>query len=714
MNVSRHHVMGRLMVITAVFLTIILAQIRAQADGRIAVALAKSNQMLTMGSMPSLILNRAELPPNLPPAQFVQAVRLGQSEALPWNCPAYQCALATFYDLARGVTINQVIDLHSDTAVATWEDPYARPPGTAHILPLALKIAAADAQVQATLGDIGMATPVMIPMSGWLADDDCRQDWCVDLTFEAPQGDGRVYHVFINLEKGQVARTFYTRGRPDLDVALPSSQRSAFGNGCHEQAGWSICWEMTADDGVNFTEATFKGAPVFASAKIGQIEAWYPSWPGGYRDEIGFNASVRPFGGTEVVDVDRGNGFEVRQMFTEFTRWPNCICCYRYEQIVRVFADGVFEFDFVSHGPGCDDLSVYRPFWRIDLANTNEAWVWQETAWVSADVEQELHPFVTDLSPDGYKLTTRNSEQLYQWALVPTDPLDLDEAYVFLLQAHENEGDGPILTGPGDTFQPPRQWLNGDRLSGEQIILWYVPLLKTKKGGPWWCMPDPEPGINQCNAILRAAPVEALHQPTAEELAQLPAPTATTPPVATDMPAPTPTPRPIQGDTAEEIILNSGCGACHSIGALGEKGKVGPDLSDIGAVAGERVPDLSATAYLRQSILEPNVFIAPECPNGACLANIMPTDYASRLTASQIDIMIAFLLTQIEPIPEPLMTIGGDAVLPTAVPKTDPLAKSPNSLTAAGQDANYAIQFLLLGMVFMLTLFLLRQRPSDQ
>ena len=129
--------------------------------------------------------------------------------------------------------------------------------------------------------------------------------------------------------------------------------------------GWEVCWEMTAHDGLNFTDATYEDLTVFSSAKITQIEAWYPSWPGGYRDEIGFNATVRPFGPTELNELE--DGFEVRQLFSEFTRWPNCVCCYRYEQIVQFYADGSLDFRFTSHGPGCDDLSIYKPFWRIDV-----------------------------------------------------------------------------------------------------------------------------------------------------------------------------------------------------------------------------------------------------------------------------------------------------------------------------------------------------------
>ena len=52
--------------------------------------------------------------------------------------------------------------------------------------------------------------------------------------------------------------------------------------------------EMTAHDGLNFYDAKYNGKEIFSSAKIGQVEAFYPSWPGGYRDEIGIQASVPP------------------------------------------------------------------------------------------------------------------------------------------------------------------------------------------------------------------------------------------------------------------------------------------------------------------------------------------------------------------------------------------------------------------------------------
>ena len=132
----------------------------------------------------------------------------------------------------------------------------------------------------------------------------------------------------------------------------------------------------------------------------------------------------------------------------------------------------------MSHGPGCDDLSVYRPFWRIDVdlddPQNDEVWLWENFTWQEIATEFEEHPIVDDLSPEGQKLATIDGDLHYRWSMEETDPLGRDEGYLFLLQFNENEGEGPIVTGPGDTYIPPRQWIDGDDLSGENIVLWHV------------------------------------------------------------------------------------------------------------------------------------------------------------------------------------------------------------------------------------------------
>ncbi len=643
--------------------------------------------------------------------EFVSAVRLGPGESSAWRdagCSAFNCALLTYFDHAEGGTVEAVMALDSRQILAHWRDTATLPGASEFVARRAMAIAAADAGVQAVLGDLATALSAMIPMSAWLEDDACRDAWCLDLTFHAPDGSGRIFHVFVNMEADEVARTFYSRARAERSFTPPASALRAlqtdslYDNGCHNQYGWDVCWDMTAHDGVNFRDARFQGDSVFSSIKIGQIEVWYPSWPGGYRDEIGFQAAVPPKFGTNVTDL--GDGFEVRQLFTEPFDWPNCICCYRYEQVMRFFADGSFEPRFVSHGPGCDDPSVYRPFWRLDLELDgeagNEVWLWQDGAWTEMPAETTFDLY-QDTSPLGDKVAQVVDGLSYRWRPERNDPFGVDEARVFALADRAGEGDGPILTGPANTFQPPAQWLDDEPLAGADPVFWYVPILKTKKGGPWWCMPDPAPDFSPCESIVRLARAGALSQPTAEEIAQAP-PTPTVGPTVT--PAPTSTPMAIAGVDAVSILSNAGCVSCHAIGALGEAHKVGPDLSGIGAVAGDRVPGLSAADYLRQSILMPAAFVTPNCPNGPCLANIMPADYALRLSAAQVETVVQYLLTLVDLSPAAEATLPaavGDAGAPGPVAGT--LAPSP-AAGAPDEEIDWLpVGILLLALVAFLS-----------
>lgn len=653
---------------------------------------------------------------------FLYATRLGEGETGQWpGCGPNQCAQVTFYNNSDGGTVEAILNLESQEIVSRWAAPADRPMPSNRVLPKAMAIANGDDRVQALLGDLRLAESAMVPMPIWLADDACNVDWCVDLTYHDPAGTGRILHIVVNMEQEVVARTFFSRARPERTYKRPAAQTAPFNNGCHEQYNWSVCWEMTANDGLNFRVATYNGQTIFSSLKIGQTEVWYPAWPGGYRDEIGFNASVPPHFGTLVEDLEYA--FEVRQLYTEFLRWPNCICCYRYEQVLRFYADGAFELRFVSHGPGCEDLSQYRPMWRIDLdlggPENDQVWQWQDLAWVEVDQETEINLF-SDSGPAGQQLVTFDGDLNYRWRPIATDPLGLDGGKFFILKANEQEGEAGIRPGPADTYQPPRQWLNGEAASGENIVIWYVPILRTKKGGPWWCMPDPDPEFTPCESILRIEPGEELRQPTAEELAQLQA-TPTPAPTLELALFPSPTPRPVSGEDAASIILNAGCGACHAIGNLGEVGKVGPDLSNIGQTAGERVAGLTAAEYLHQSIVEPNAYIAPECPNGPCLAGIMPQDYGQRLTSGQIEALVIFLAGE-EPAgptptllpagatpPAPTMTIPPVTIGEDVPPQTPIPAGTSESPAPAPNFSSALLPILIVTVLLFISLGLFRQ-----
>lgn len=583
---------------------------------------------------------------------FLYAYRLGTVESRAWHdrgCTEDACAQVTFYDFESGGTLEVVVNSDDNKIIDFWRNPDARPGASPYIIPRAMAVLAADNVVRSLLGDVRSAEPMMVPMSTWMLAGECQEDWCVDLTFMSPDGSGEILHTLVNMEKEKVSRVYYTRGRPDRIYKRPAAQQANFNNGCHEQLGWNVCWEMTAHDGINFYDATFDGKPIFSSAKISQVEVYYPSWPGGYRDEIGYSSSVPPYFGTHIREFD--GGFEVSQLYTEFLRWPNCICCYRYEQIIRFYADGTFEPDFISHGPGCDDISEYRPFWRIDLdfggQPVTEVQVWDEGHWTEAETEFSV-PLFEGQSPGDGLVYFATSEENTIWKPLETDPIGEDDGRLIVLRENEGEGDGPVAAGPADTFWPPARWLNDESLVDQELVVWYIPILHTKKGEPWWCMPDPEPDFSPCNALSRVEPAGDLILPQAPEFEATTSveATAEVEPTSTITAAPTRTPVHVSGTDAISIIQGSGCGSCHVIGVLGQPGKVGPDLSNIGNTAGRRIPGVSAEQYIRQSILDPGAFIAPECPDGPCLDGIMPRMYAQSLSPEQQETLVDFLLEQ--------------------------------------------------------------------
>jgi polar amino acid transport system substrate-binding protein len=67
---------------------------------------------------------------------------------------------------------------------------------------------------------------------------------------------------------------------------------------------------------------------------------------------------------------------------------------------------------------------------------------------------------------------------------------------------------------------------------------------------------------------------------------------------------------------------------------------VGPNLDGIGARAATRVSDLSAVAYLRESILDPGAYIVEG------YSDLMPSNYGSRFTQQELDALVAYLLEQ--------------------------------------------------------------------
>ena len=120
-------------------------------------------------------------------------------------------------------------------------------------------------------------------------------------------------------------------------------------------------------------------------------------------------------------------------------------------------------------------------------------------------------------------------------------------------------------------------------------------------------------------------------------------PKPTTPPPAADTPtAETPT---VSSDDGEAIFTGSvgGCAVCHTIEGL-TAGPIGPDLTHIGTDAGTRKPGFSAEDYIRESIREPEVFVAEGVERA--IPGLMLSALTANLTDGQVDALVEFLLKQ--------------------------------------------------------------------
>ena len=106
------------------------------------------------------------------------------------------------------------------------------------------------------------------------------------------------------------------------------------------------------------------------------------------------------------------------------------------------------------------------------------------------------------------------------------------------------------------------------------------------------------------------------------------------------------------GDPAVLAAFQKGaCGSCHAIdGIPNAVGVVAPNLSNLSMAAEEHLKSDTYTGtattteeYIRESILDPNLFIAPTCPTGACAPNVMPAALADTLTEDELNSIVTYL-----------------------------------------------------------------------
>lgn len=122
------------------------------------------------------------------------------------------------------------------------------------------------------------------------------------------------------------------------------------------------------------------------------------------------------------------------------------------------------------------------------------------------------------------------------------------------------------------------------------------------------------------------------------------------------VPKPTAVPLTAEQEKGKEVFLAKGCNACHIIKGVATTGATGPNLSEIGTVSEERIASedyktkitgqpaaTTGPDYIRQSILYPNAYIVPECPQGSCLAGVMPQNFGQQIPPEDLNNLVNYL-----------------------------------------------------------------------
>jgi cytochrome c2 len=96
-------------------------------------------------------------------------------------------------------------------------------------------------------------------------------------------------------------------------------------------------------------------------------------------------------------------------------------------------------------------------------------------------------------------------------------------------------------------------------------------------------------------------------------------------------------PPPAGGGNAagKAAFMANGCGGCHTLGAAGTNGNVGPDLDKLKTYA--TAANMPLEDFIRESIVNPNAYVEKGYAKG-----IMPTNFAS-LPKGTLDSLVAFL-----------------------------------------------------------------------
>jgi cytochrome c551/c552 len=95
------------------------------------------------------------------------------------------------------------------------------------------------------------------------------------------------------------------------------------------------------------------------------------------------------------------------------------------------------------------------------------------------------------------------------------------------------------------------------------------------------------------------------------------------------------------GDAAagKAVFASNGCANCHTFQPAGSTGTIGPNLDTAPAADAKADHNMDLAAFVRQSIVDPNAYIAKGYSQG-----IMPANFGS-LSSKDLNDLVAFIVS---------------------------------------------------------------------
>ncbi len=456
------------------------------------------------------------------------------------TCKLNQCYTAEKYNFVTNTTTRAIVDSDDNKMLSVKRFANMQPDISLRLTRIAQAIAINSHEVKSELN----STPTKLDISmanvrGALQESPCENSkhLCVAPTFSDHEKEQALWAVVDLTELKLVAAKWAGLGKTTTPACISErslQNRLIMEKYCQKETyikknKWEMVYRLTGSDGLEIREVSFKGTPILTSAKTVDWHVAYKqkgaanidtsmdtiiagrrveysvddnnNYLFGYNDAMGcpmFSTSVvLPFNAPQIEDLLDGSGFSITQDFRN-PKWPMA-CNYRYENRYEFYDDGSFRVLAINKGRGCGDDAIYRPLMRIDMAIAEEENFYENNGeWQLWETEKSKRVTATDnIYP--FKITARNNAS-NGFYIEPNygqfnDNSRGDNATLFTTRYNEKEGNQDLLT-LGSCCDLSRDGVeryteDKEKISGENIVLWYVPRIQNDAGkGHEYCWAD--------------------------------------------------------------------------------------------------------------------------------------------------------------------------------------------------------------------------------